>query len=306
IEALLPEEAPGAPESDWPEPDGRYSDRYVDVVCARFGAPLAGLRVAVDCANGAMYEVAPAALERLGARVTALAVEPDGTNINVGCGVTDLSLLAETVARGDFDLGVALDGDGDRMLATDAAGVPIDGDQILAVLALHLGVEAVAVTTMTNLGFHRLMAERGIRTITTDVGDRYVLEALRREKAVLGGEQSGHLVYLQGHVTGDGLVAAILLARALVEESRPLGELARVMPRLPQAKENVEVSRRELTETIQSEVARLNAKLDGRGRVLVRPSGTEPVVRVLAEAESDGEATDLSARVASLVRRELG
>jgi phosphoglucosamine mutase len=326
IEALIGEEPPEAPEREQPEPERpeperpeperpeperpeaerRHSERYVDVVCERFGAPLAGLRVAVDCANGAMYEVAPAALARLGARVTAVADEPDGTNINDGCGATDLSLVADTVARGEFDLGVAFDGDGDRMLAVDAAGRPVDGDQILAVLALHLGVDAVVVTAMANLGFHRLMAERGIRTITTDVGDRYVLEALRRERAVLGGEQSGHLVYLHGHTTGDGLVAAILLVRALVAESRSLDELVRVMPRFPQAKENVEVMRRELTEAIRDEVARLNAQLDGRGRVLVRASGTEPLVRVLVEAETDGEAKSLSGRVASLVRTELG
>ena len=306
IEALLGDEPPESPERERPEPERSYSERYVEVVCERFGATLAGLRIAADCANGAMYEIAPAALERLGARVAAIAAEPDGTNINVGCGATDLSLLARTVACGDFDLGVAFDGDGDRMLAVDAAGQPLDGDQILAVLALHLGVDAVAVTTMTNLGFHRLMREHGIRTVTTDVGDRYVLEALRSERAVLGGEQSGHIIYLEGHTTGDGLVAAILLARALVEESRPLDELARAMPRFPQAKENVEVARKELTDAIQNEVARLNADLDGRGRVLVRPSGTEPVVRVLAEAEGDGEAETLSARVASLVRRELG
>ena len=306
IEALLSDEPPELAEREWPEPERRYAERYVDIVCDRFGARLAGLRVAVDCANGAMFEVAPRALERLGARVTAIANEPNGTNINDGCGATDLSLLGRTVAAGDFDLGVAFDGDGDRMLAVDAAGDPVDGDEILALLALHLGVDAVAVTTMANLGFHRLMAERGIRTITTDVGDRYVLEALRREGAILGGEQSGHLVYLDAHTTGDGLVAAILLVRAMVAESRPLAELARVMPRFPQAKENVEVARKELTEAIRAEVARLNAELDGRGRILVRPSGTEPVVRVLAEAESEREAQRLSGRVASLVRRELG
>ena len=305
IEALLGGE-PEPSEQEWPEPDGRYADRYVELVCEHFGADLSGVRVAVDCANGAMYEVAPRALERLGARVTTIGNAPDGTNINVGCGATDLSLVATTVREGDFDLGVALDGDGDRMLAVDATGTELDGDQILAILALDLGVDAVAVTTMTNLGFHRLMAERGIRTTTTDVGDRYVLDALRREGAVLGGEQSGHLIYLEGHTTGDGLVAAILLARALVGADRPLGELARAMPRFPQAKENVEVSRMELTDAIRGEVQRLNADLDGRGRVLVRVSGTEPVVRVLAEAENDEEARNLSARVASLVRRELG
>ncbi len=136
--------------------------------------------------------------ERLGADVTAIATDPDGTNINVGCGATDLSLLRSVVAGGSYDLGVAFDGDGDRLLAVDAAGVPVGGDQIIAIAAVHLGVELVAVTSMTNLGFHRLMAEHGIAVVTTDVGDRHVLEALRREGGVLGGEQSGHIVYLQG------------------------------------------------------------------------------------------------------------
>ena len=306
IEALLDAEPLDAPEQEWPEPEGRYAERYVELVCDRFGADLDGLRIAVDCANGAMYEVAPRALDALGARVTAIGNEPDGTNINEGCGATDLSLLAATVRSGEFDLGVAFDGDGDRMLAVDAAGGEVDGDQILAILALHLRVDTVAVTTMTNLGFHRLMGEHGIRTVTTDVGDRYVLAALKREGAILGGEQSGHLIYLRGHTTGDGLVAAVLLARALVADSRSLGELAGVMHRFPQAKENVEVARKGLTDAVRNEVERLNASLDGRGRLLVRPSGTEPVVRVLAEAESDEEAQRLSARVASLVRRELG
>ncbi len=226
--------------------------KYVDLVCERFGASLEGLRVAVDCANGAMYEVAPAAFERLGAQVTAIGIEPNGTNINVGCGATDLRLLRETVARGDFDLGVAFDGDGDRMLAVDASGNELDGDQIIAILALHLGVDFVAVTQMTNLGFHRLMAERNVRVVTTDVGDRYVLEALRREGGVLGGEQSGHVVYLNGHTTGDGLVAAILLCRAVVEQGKTLAELAAVMPKLPQAKADVAVRSKEIPTDLQA------------------------------------------------------
>ena len=163
-------------------------DRYVDVLCERFGTQLEGLRVVVDCANGALSDIAPTAFERLGAAVTTIAASPDGNNINSGCGATDLALLSEAVRGGSVDLGVAFDGDGDRMLAVDAQGREVDGDQILAVLALHLGVDLVAVTAMTNLGFHRLMSERGIRVVTTDVGDRYVLEALRREGGVLGGE----------------------------------------------------------------------------------------------------------------------
>lgn len=282
------------------------ADRYADLVCERFGAPLDGLRVCLDSANGAMYEVAPAVFRRLGAAVISIADEPDGENINAGCGATDLRLLARTVAGGDFDLGVAFDGDGDRMLAVDAAGNEVDGDAILAVLALQLGVELVAVTQMTNLGFHRLMAERGIRVVTTDVGDRYVLEALRAEGGLLGGEQSGHLIWLDGHTTGDGLVAALLLCRAVREQSRPLAELASVMPRFPQAKENVRVRSRELPQAVLDEVARVTDGLAGTGRVLVRPSGTEPVVRVLAEAESEGAAERLCGRIAALVRRELG
>jgi phosphoglucosamine mutase len=277
--------------------------QYVDIICERFGTPLGGgLRLVADCANGAMFEVAPAALERLGGYVVNIGNTPDGTNINVGCGATDLSLLREAVRGGDFDLGVAFDGDGDRMLAVDAAGNEVDGDQILAVVALHLGVDLVAVTQMTNLGFHRLMEERGVRVVTTDVGDRYVAEALRREGGVLGGEQSGHLIYLRGHTTGDGLVAALLLCRAIVESGRTLADLVAEMPKFPQAKLNVPVRSKEISLALRTEID----ALAGAGRVVVRPSGTEPVVRVLAEAETEEEASDLCARIAALVSRELG
>jgi phosphoglucosamine mutase len=180
----------------------------------------------------------------------------------------------------------------------------VDGDQIVAILALHLGVDLVAVTSMTNLGFHRLMAERGIRVVTTDVGDRYVLEALRREGGELGGEQSGHIIYLRDHVTGDGLAAALLLCRGL--EGRPLAEAAAVMPRYPQVKVDVPARGKLPGRTVLEEVERLNAELDGRGRVLVRRSGTESVIRVLAEAETLAEAERLSASIVALVRRELG
>ena len=203
----------------------------------RFGTDLGGLRIAVDCANGAYAGLAPQAFEQLGAEVTAVGNDPDGTNINVGCGATDLSLLADTVRAGGLDLGIAFDGDGDRMLAVDERGESVDGDQILAVLALDLGVDGVAVTTMTNLGFHRLMEERGTRVVVTDVGDRYVLEALRRDGLLLGGEQSGHLIWLDGHVTGDGLVAGLLLCRAL--GGRQLSEAVAVMPRFPQVMRNL-------------------------------------------------------------------
>ena len=277
---------------------------YRDHVTERFGSDLTGLRIGVDCANGAYAGLAPKAFRNLGATVVAIGDRPDGSNINAGCGATDLRSLQQTVSREGLDLGVAFDGDGDRMLAVDERGETVDGDQILAVLALDLGVELVAVTAMANLGLHRLLEERGIRVVTTDVGDRYVLEALRREGGVLGGEQSGHLIYLDGHVTGDGLVAALLLCRAL--RGRRLSEAVSVVHRYPQVKENVTVSAKELTSAIAEEVERTNAELAGRGRVLVRPSGTEPVVRVLAEAQDEQEAERLCASIAALVSRELG
>jgi phosphoglucosamine mutase len=301
IEALL--DAPGRGGGEIDRVDV-YTDSYLEHVVERFGTDLSGLRIAVDCANGAYSGIAPEAFERLGAEVTAIGDAPDGENINTGCGATDLGLLQATVRSGRHDLGVAFDGDGDRMLAVDGNGDTVDGDQILAVLALHLGVDIVAVTVMTNLGFHRLMAERGIRVVTTPVGDRYVLEALRREQAILGGEQSGHVICLRDHVTGDGLAAALLLCDAV--RGRTLADAAAVMPLYAQAQENVRVTRREVPEAALAEAERLNAELDGSGRVLVRASGTEPVIRVLGEAETAAEAHDLCGRIAALVRRELG
>jgi phosphoglucosamine mutase len=300
IEALLDE----PPRSQRGSIDriGISADSYLEHVLERFGSDLSGLRVAVDCANGAYSDIAPRAFEQLGADVLPLATEPDGANINVGSGATDLSLLQRHV--GSFDLGVAFDGDGDRVLAVDAEGNAVDGDQILAVLALHLKVDVVVVTVMTNLGFHRLMEEHGIRVVTTDVGDRYVLEALRREGAILGGEQSGHIICLDGHVTGDGLAAALLLCRAL--RSRSLAEAVAVMPKFAQVKENIPARRQDLSSELRQEIARLNEELNGTARILVRPSGTEPLVRVLAEASAEEEAARLCGRISALVRRELG
>jgi phosphoglucosamine mutase len=302
IEALLDEPATGGGDID---EVGVATDSYLEHVVERFGSDLTGLRIGVDCANGAYSGLAPQAFTQLGAEVTAIGDEPDGTNINVGCGATDLRALQRTVTDLGLDLGVAFDGDGDRMLAVDGNGDVVDGDQIVSVLALDRDVELVAVTVMANMGLHRLMAEHGVRVVTTDVGDRYVLEALRREGGILGGEQSGHLIWLDGHVTGDGLVAALLLCGAL--HGRSLADVAAVMPRFPQAKENVAVDQHgHLSPAIEKEVARLNAELGHSGRVLVRPSGTEPVIRVLAEAESGPEAETLCGTIAALVRRELG
>jgi phosphoglucosamine mutase len=302
IEALLDADAPGGGEIDRV---GIAVDSYLEHVLERFGTDLSGMRIAVDCANGAYSGIAPRAFEQLGADVTAICDTPDGNNINVGCGATDLAALQALVAAGDFDLGVAFDGDGDRMLAVDGNGEPVDGDQIVALLALHLDVDRVAVTTMANLGFHRLMEERGIRVHTTDVGDRYVLEALYREGGILGGEQSGHIIVLRDHVTGDGLAAALLLCDAV--RGTTLAEAASVMTRYPQAKQNVpRAARGPLPQSLLDKIDAVNEDLNGDGRVLVRPSGTEPVVRVLAEAPTKEESEALCGKIFELVREELG
>jgi phosphoglucosamine mutase len=278
--------------------------RYVDTVLARFGSDLSGIRLVVDCANGACSHLAPEAFERLGAEVRAICCAPDGTNINQGCGATDPALLQRVVREAGATLGVAFDGDGDRIVAVDERGELIDGDGIVAILALDLGVDLVAVTQMTNLGFHELMRERGIRVVTTDVGDRYVLEALEREGGVLGGEQSGHVIYLRGHVTGDGLAAGLLLCSAL--RGRPLSEAAAVLSRYVQCQENVTVASKELTGTIRKAVELANAELGREGRVLVRPSGTEPIIRVLVEARDGNVAEEACGRIVRLVESELG
>jgi len=301
IEALFDAVGPGGGSTEQVDD---AAERYLEHVLEHFGSDLTGLRIGVDCANGAYAEIAPRAFEQLGAEVHAIGVEPDGSNINVGCGATDLTRLRQLVTSRSLDLGVAFDGDGDRVLAVDEHGDAVDGDQIVAVLALHLGVELVAVTVMTNLGFHRLMAERGVRVVTTPVGDRYLLEALGREGALLGGEQSGHVIWLRDHVTGDGLAAALLLCRAI--RGGTLSDAVAAMQRFPQVLRNVHVSARELPQAVADEVARVNAELGESGRVLVRRSGTEPMFRVLVEAENAADAETLCASIAALVQAELG
>jgi phosphoglucosamine mutase len=280
------------------------AEAYLSYVVETFGSDLSGMRIALDCAHGAYSSIAPRAFDRLGAHVGAMGADPNGENINVGCGATDTMALEELVVGGGYDLGIAFDGDGDRMLAVDENGETLDGDQILAVLALHLGVDLVVVTAMTNLGFHALMREQGIRVVTTEVGDRYVLEALQRENADLGGEQSGHIIYLRNHVTGDGLAAALLLCSAL--KDRKPSDAAALMKRFPQCKENVRVTSNDLSPAIRQAVERIAEKVGETGRVLVRPSGTEPVMRILVESENAEVARVACASLAALVESELG
>jgi len=302
IEGLLDAAAPGGGSIDHVTV---AADSYLGHVVERFGTDLTGMRIAVDCANGAYSGLAPRAFEQLGAEVQAIANDPNGLNINVDCGATDLRALQEAVTSGRYDIGIAFDGDGDRMLAVDANGDVANGDEIIAILAFHLGVDLVAVTSMSNLGLHKLLTDHDIRVITTDVGDRYVLEALYREGGELGGEQSGHIICLRDHVTGDGLAAALLLCGAL--QGHPLHTVRRAMIRYPQVVQNLpRTARGPLPQTLVDAVAGINGELGDEARVLVRPSGTEPLVRVLAEASTQAEAENLCATVAALVTKELG
>jgi phosphoglucosamine mutase len=272
---------------------------------------LSGRRVLIDCAHGATHVVAPEIFRRLGADVEAIAVEPDGRNINDGVGSTHLDALAERMAREDFDVGFAFDGDGDRMLAVDRNGATVDGDELIALAALHLRAagrlpgDGVAVTVMTNYGFHTAMADAGIDVAVTPVGDRHVLAELLRRGWALGGEQSGHIIDTGFVPSGDGIAAALLTLEALGD-----GDLAerQGMRKLPQRLVNVAVRDRTALDgatAVWEAVEAESGRLEGRGRVLVRPSGTEPLVRVMVEAPEDGECEDVTARLVAVVEREL-
>ncbi|MFZ1926053.1 MAG: phosphoglucosamine mutase [Solirubrobacteraceae bacterium] len=272
---------------------------------------LDGLDVLLDCANGATYKVAPEIFRRLGANVTVVAASPDGRNINEGCGSTHVAALGEQVRAGGHALGFAFDGDGDRVLAVDRTGAVVDGDELIALAALHLRKQGrlagagVVVTVMTNYGFHSAMREAGIEVACTNVGDRYVLEQLRSSGWALGGEQSGHIIEMGFNSTGDGIAGALLTLEALA--GRDLSE-REAMRKLPQRLVNVRVLDRGAlagSESVARAVIEEEEALAGRGRVLVRPSGTEPLVRVMVEAPSDEEADAVCSRLVALVRRDL-
>ena len=276
---------------------------------------LSGRRVLLDCANGATFRAAPEIFRRLGAEVDVLADQPDGRNINDGCGSTHIDPVRERMTTGDYDVAFAFDGDGDRVLAVDRSGAIVDGDELIALAAIHLQHrnrlpgQGVAVTVMTNYGFHTAMAAAGIHVATTPVGDRYVLDELRRRGWALGGEQSGHIIDLGFGPSGDGIASALLTLEAL-----GTGDLhARgAMQKLPQRLENVRAEDRASLDaamshsSVQSAVAREDEALSGRGRVLVRASGTEPLIRVMVEAPSAEETEQVCARLVEAVRQVIG
>ncbi len=290
-------------------------ERYLAHLVSAAEGRLDGMRVVVDCANGAASAVAPEALRRLGAEVHPLFDRPDGHNINVGCGAMHPDVVASAVARLGADAGVAHDGDADRALFADAGGTVVDGDQVLAVCALalrdngRLPGNAVVTTVMANLGFRRSMEDAGIEVLTTKVGDRYVLEEMLRSRAAVGGEQSGHVIFLDHATTGDGLLTAIKFLTLAAARGVSVRDLASCMRRFPQVLKNVVVTDRDALEDatdVWTAVKEAERDLGDRGRVLVRASGTEPLVRVMVEAESEEEAAAHARAIADRVRASLG
>jgi phosphoglucosamine mutase len=294
--------------------DGLLVDAYVEHLLAALPATLAGLRVVVDCAEGAASALSPRVLRDAGADVVAIHADGNGVRINAGCGATHTEALRDAVIEHGADAGIAHDGDADRCLAVAADGSDIDGDQILAMCALglrergQLAHDTVAVTVMSNLGFHHAMRDAGIAVLATPVGDRYVLEAMHRHGLSLGGEQSGHVVFRDHATTGDGLLTALQVLGRMAETGRPLDELAKVMVRLPQVLVNVrDVDRTRVgtSAELADAVAAARDELGDDGRVLLRPSGTEPLVRVMVEAPTQQQAQRVASTLASAVSRSL-
>ena len=287
---------------------------YAAHLVSTVGRPLAGLKAVLDCAQGAASVAGPLALREAGAEVVAICAEPDGLNINDGCGSTHLDVLRRAVVEHGADAGFALDGDADRCLAVDATGEVVDGDQLLAVLALAmrdagtLRNDVVVATVMSNLGFVQAMRAEGVSVRQTKVGDRYVLEAMKAHRYTLGGEQSGHVIMSDHATTGDGILTALHVLARMAEQRQSLAKLAGVMTRLPQVLVNVpdvDKSRADEDPLVAAAVAEAEFELGDGGRVLLRPSGTEPLVRVMVEAATREQAARVADRLADVVRRQL-
>ena len=309
----------------WERPTGRgvgrviedkdAANRYIEHLLSTVSQKLDGLKVVVDCANGAASFVAPEALRRAGAEVIAIANTPDGWNINDGVGSTHLDFLKAEVKKHGADLGIAHDGDADRCLAVDADGVEVDGDQIIAILAAglnsrgELAKSTVVATVMSNIGFFKAMEATGIKVEVTGVGDRYVLEKMLSDDLALGGEQSGHVIYRKFANTGDGVLTALTLLQEIKRSGKSLKDAASIMQKFPQVLINVkDVAKEKLGSSvaIKSAVEKSEAELAGAGRVLLRASGTEALVRVMVEASTDTLASSVATELAEVVKRELG
>ncbi|MFZ3499770.1 phosphoglucosamine mutase [Streptomyces sp. 5.8] len=322
IESVYEDHRTGAP---WDRPTGggvgRVSDytegfdKYVAHLMGVLPNRLDGLKVVLDEAHGAAAYVSPEAFTRAGAEIVTIGAEPDGLNINDGCGSTHLGLLKQAVVEHGADLGIAHDGDADRCLAVDAKGQEVDGDQILAVLALamresgHLREDTVVATVMSNLGFKLAMESAGISVVQTGVGDRYVLESMKEHGYALGGEQSGHVIILDHATTGDGTLTGLMLAARIAATGTPLDELTEIMTRLPQVLVNVpDVDKSRVTTSgeLAAAVAEAERELGTTGRVLLRSSGTEPLVRVMVEAADIEQARSVAGRLADVVKSALG
>ncbi|MFL6060161.1 MAG: phosphoglucosamine mutase [Marmoricola sp.] len=295
-------------------PHATAIEEYVDHLASTLRNRLEGIKVVLDCAHGAASVAGPAALRAAGAEVVAICAEPDGLNINAGCGSTHLDVLQAAVLEHGAHVGFALDGDADRCLAVDAAGTVVDGDQILAILAValreqgRLADDTVVATVMSNLGFVQALTAAGIHVEQTAVGDRYVLEAMKASGRTLGGEQSGHVIMSEHATTGDGILTALQVLDRMAATGSTAAELAAVMTRLPQVLVNVpdvDKARTHADEALAAAVSEAEAELGGSGRVLLRPSGTEPLVRVMVEATTAEQALAVAERLADVVRERL-
>ncbi len=290
------------------------SERYLRFLKEEVYVNLSGLKIVVDCANGAASRIAPQLFRELGASVIVLYGEPDGVNINDNCGSTHPeSLMKEVIAQG-ADLGLAFDGDADRLLAVDEQGKLVDGDQILVICGLDrkrkgtLDKNKVTVTVMSNLGLKEAFQKKGITVAETKVGDRYIMEEMRQNGGILGGEQSGHIIFLDRSTTGDGLITALELLRVVQETKEPLSSLAAQMRRFPQLLVNVRVKNKEALKTnelVQDAIKKAEESLQGQGRILVRPSGTEPLIRVMGEALDENKLKEVVNELAEFIKKEL-
>jgi len=297
--------------------DHEATRHYADYLKSKIGVSLKGIKCVLDCANGAAYRVAPMVFEELGADVVAINAKPDGTNINDRCGSTHPEGLQKKVLEVGADIGLAYDGDADRLIAVDEKGNLVDGDKIMVLGAIDmkkkgkLAKDTLVVTVMSNIGLTIAAKENGINLATTAVGDRYVLEEMQKSGYVLGGEQSGHLVFLDYNTTGDGTMSSLVLAQIMVEEGKPMSVLSSVMDQYPQVLVNVKVKNEFKNsymdfKEIADEIERIEKEMDGKGRVLIRPSGTEPLVRVMLEGKDQTHIKELAESLADIIKEKIG